>query len=188
MDPRERRWVIGGGVVAIIGIVGCVIAAALNRAPTNPLQSNGFIVFLAVAVLGLGLIVAAGARDALLNDGGTRRLGLERLDAMANAPVEDVTEHLTIRPVYSNLSEGSAYRTRFEVALQADVEVKSLILEALAPSVREVRFDDVRIVQRDVGHHLGIAWASMPDPPPLFRVDVVTSLPEEHISLRCSAS
>ena len=87
MDPHERRWVIGGGIVAIIGTVGCVLATTLPRAPGNPLEGGAFVVFLAVAVVGLALIVAAGARDALSASGsGARRLDLTRLDALTESP------------------------------------------------------------------------------------------------------
>lgn len=187
MDPNERRWVIGGGIVAIIGTVGCVLAAALPGAPRNPLEGGDFIVFLAVAVVGLALIVAAGARDALSSSGsGTRLLRLSRLDVVTESPFEAPAEQLTVRPVYRNCHEDSVYRTRYEVAMQARTGVTVLLLEALAPSMVEVQFDDVRIVHQDGGHRSGIAWASVPDPPFLFRFDVVTSLPEEDILIRGS--
>jgi len=187
MDPHERRWVIVGGIVAIIGIVGCVLAATLPRTPSNPLEGGDFIVFLAVAVAGLALIVAAGARDALSSSGsGTRLLELTRLDAVTEPPFEAVTEQLTVRPVYRNCHEDSVYHTRYEVAMQAQTEVTVLLLEALAPSMIEVHLDDVRIVHQDVGQGTGIAWASVLDPPFLFRFDVVTSAPEENIQIRGS--
>ncbi|MGD0380095.1 MAG: hypothetical protein ABSC30_08925 [Acidimicrobiales bacterium] len=187
MDPNERRWVIGGGIVAIIGTVGCVLAAALPGAPKNPLEGGDFIVFLAVAVVGLALIVAAGARDALSSSAsGARLLKLTRLDAVIEPPFEAAAEQLTVRPVYRNCHEDAVYRTRYEVAMQARSEVTVLLLEALAPSMIEVQFDDVRIVHQDVGQGSGIAWASVPDPPFLFRFDVVTGLPEENIQIRGS--
>ncbi len=187
MDPNERRWVIGGGIVAIIGTVGCVLAIALPGGPKNPLEGGDFIVFLAVAVVGLALIVAAGARDALSSSGrGARLLKLTRLDAVIEPPVEAATEQLTVRPVYRNSHENSVYRTRYEVAMAARTEVTVLLLEALAPSMIEVHCDDVRIVHQDVGQGSGIAWASVPDPPFLFRFDVLTSRPEEDIEIRGS--
>ncbi len=187
MDPVERRWVIVGGVVAIVGIVGCVLAAVLPRAPSNPLEGGPFIVFLAVAVVGLALIAAAGARDALSSSGsGSRILKLARLDVVTESSVEAAPEQLTVRPVYRNCHEDSVYRTRYEVAMQARTEVTVLVLEALAPSMIEVQCDDVRIVRQEAGHGSGIAWASVPDPPFLFRFDVVTSLPEENIQIRGS--
>ncbi len=187
MDRNERRWIIGGGIVAIIGIVGCVLAAALARARSNPLEGGAFIVFLAVSVIGLALIVAAGARDALSSSGsGARRLELTRLDAVTEPPAGAATEQLTVRPVYRNCHEDSVYRTRYEVAMQARTEVTVLLLEALAPSMIGVQFDDVRIVHQEAGQGSGIAWASVPDPPFLFRFDVVTSLPEEDIHIRGS--
>jgi hypothetical protein len=187
MDRNERHWVIGGGIIAIIGTVGCVLATTLPRAPGNPLEGGDFIVFLAVAVVGLALIVAAGARDALSSStSGTRLLKLSRLDAVTEAPLQATAEQLTVRPVYRNCLEDSVYRTRYEVAMQAQTEVTVLLLEALAPSMIEVQFDDVRIVHQDAGHRSGIAWASVPDPPFLFRFDVVTSLPEKDILIRGS--
>lgn len=187
MDPNERRWMIGGGIVAITGIVGCVLAAALARARSNPLKGGDFIVFLAVAMVGLGLIVAAGARDALSSSGsGARLLKLTRLDAVNEPPVGAAAEQLTVRPVYRNWHENSVYRTRYEVAMQARTEVTVLLLEALAPSMIEVQCDDVRIVHQEAGQRSGIAWASVPDPPCLFRFDVVTSSPEENIHIRGS--
>jgi hypothetical protein len=187
VDRNERRWVVGGGVVAIIGTVGCVLAATLPRAPSNPLEGGDFIVFLAVAVVGLALIVAAGARDALSSSGsGTRLLELTRLDAVTEPPLDTAAEQLTVRPVYRNCHENSVYRTRYEVAMQARSQVMVLVLEARAPSMIELQCDDVRIVHQDAGQGPGIAWASVPDPPFLFRFDVVTSLPEENIQIRGS--
>ena len=187
MDPHERRWVIGGGIVAIIGTVGCVLATTLPRAPGNPLEGGAFVVFLAVAVVGLALIVAAGARDALSASGsGARRLDLTRLDALTESPPGATAEQLTVRPVYRNSHEDSVYRTRYEVAMQARTAVTVLLLEAVAPSMIEVHVDDVGIVHQDAGRGSGIAWASVPDPPFLFRFDVVTSSPEENIDIRGS--
>ncbi len=91
-----------------------------------------------------------------------------------------------MRPVYRNCHEATVYRTRYEVAMQAQSDVTVLLLEALAPSMIEVHVDDVHIAHQEAGHGSGIAWASVPDPPFLFRFDVVTSLPEENILIRGS--
>ena len=182
MDRVERRWMIGGGSIAIIGIVGCVLALELTRAPTNPLEGGSFIAFLAVSVVGLALMAAAGARDALSGGrSGTRLLKLTRLDAVTEAPLDAPAEQLTMRPVYRNRHEDSAYRTRYEVAMQARPGVTVLLLEAHAPSIMNMQLDDIRVVHQDADHRAGTAWASVPDPPAAFRIDVVTSLPEEDI-------
>jgi len=143
---------------------------------------------LAVAVLGLALIVAAGARDALLRDPRTRIVKLSRFGDSADAPAEGPhgAGELTVRPVFANVNEGDVYHTRYEVAMQARSEVKVLLLEAWAPSVLGVRFDDVRILDQEAGAGTGNAWATVSDPPFVFRLDVLTTGPEHEIQLRGS--
>jgi hypothetical protein len=184
VDPGERRWVLLGGAIAIVGMAGCVIVVALWSAPKGLLESDPFMGCLAVVVLGLALIVAAGARDALLSDKDSSVLTLTRFgDPSAVADEQPPKDEVTIRPVFRNVREGDAYRTRYELALQRRDAIAALLVQASAPSVLLVRFDEVSIHLQESGAGAGHAWASVPDPPALFRLDVITGEPERRIEL-----
>jgi hypothetical protein len=186
MDPKERRWVVGGAVLTGVGIVAAILTAALWKAPKGLLESDPFMASVAVAVLGMALIVAAGARDALLSDKDTQILRLARMDPVDGAPPDDDAvryDKATIRPVFLNAPDGDRYRTRYEVAMQPLDAVRSLLLEASAPTVIGIRFDDVRIQRQEAGGIAGKAWASVSEPPFLFRLDVITTSPERSIRL-----
>jgi hypothetical protein len=186
VDPSERRWVVIGAVVACIGIVACTLTVVLWRAPKGLLESDPFMASMAVTVVGMALIVAAGARDALLNEGERRVFKLSRVDTVGDAlddggdgPVDTVM----VRTVYLNRPDGDGYRSRYEVALQPHHAVQSLLLEASAPTMLGIRFDEAGIDSQDGGGGAGRAWASVAEPPTVFRLDVVTGGPEVDIQL-----
>jgi hypothetical protein len=184
VDPKERRAVILGGSVAGVGAVGCVVVTAFWNAPKGLLESDPFMGSLAVVVLGLALIVAAGARDALLTDPDTRRLPLQQFGEVSfESDTRRADAEVTIRPVFRNLSYGDVYRTRYELALQRKGTIEALLMQASARSVLQVRCDDVSISLQEMGNGVGHAWASVPDPPSLFRLDVITSEPEDQIKV-----
>lgn len=172
---------VWGGAIAIVGAAGCALTASLWSAPKGLLESDPFMGFLAIAVLGLGLIVAAGARDALLS-GESAFVQLTRFDVVDEKD-ERGTDRLTVHPVFRNIREGDVYRTRYEMALQAEADVNALLLHASAPSVLGMRLEDVRIRHQEAGHGAGKAWVSVVEPPFLFRLDVMTSRPEDDIRI-----
>jgi hypothetical protein len=181
VDPGERRALVIGGVIATVGLIGCLVVAVLWPDPKGLLDSNRFMACLLVLILGLALIVAAGARDALLSGSNGEVVRLTRGDG--RAPVGT----LMVSPVYRNAPEGEGFRTRYELAIRSPAAIEGLLLEAVAPSVLSVRFDDSSIDHQEAGADSGHAWARMTDPPPVFRLNVMTGAPEPAIRIDASA-
>ena len=187
MDPGERRWLIIGGSIAIAGVIGLVVVVALWSAPKGLLESNGFVVCLVVTVLGLALIVAAGARDALLVNKETEIVTLTRPGGIGSPGEPSPVATVKVHPVFRNAPQGDNFRTRYELVIDQLGAIEGLLLEAAAPSILSVRFDDVSIDHQEAGGGSGHAWARMLNPPLGFRVDVITSGLERTIRIDLSA-
>jgi hypothetical protein len=181
MERADRRWVVSGSAIALVGVIALVVV--LTTVDVGSLDQTALIALIATIVVGLALIAAAGARDALLNDEGAQSVPLADAVDPGEVTVDrpQAPSSLRVGTVYRNRPEGIVFRTRYEIALLTEQRIRALRVNARAPSIVGVRADPPGDPQSDAGREPGVAWVTLLDPPLVVYLDVLTDAPEEQV-------